>query len=303
MVITQKLSLLRIFHSTWKTDLFLVLTCFATYFLHEYVVPGAIKVPALVVSILGPAIAFFVGFSNNQAYDRWWEARMIWGSLVNDSRSWARNILSYIVDSQTEHGEINQIKKQMVLRQISFVYALNKDLRRKEHGYFEKFLTNAELQKVRLETNLSNAILTLNAIDIQKLSDRKAIDAFRFMQFNELLTSFTDHMGKSERIRNTVFPTSYIYFTQLFIWVLVVFTTLILADYIGMWSVLLGWIVGFVFHITHQNGMLLMDPFDEIPSGIPLDQLCRTIEINLLEMLGETDIPKPIKPVNNEYIL
>lgn len=303
MVITQNLSLLRILRTTWKTDLFLVLTCFATYFLHVYIVPDAIKIPSTVVSILGPAIAFFVGFSNNQAYDRWWEARTIWGALVNDSRSWARSILSYIAESDTLHGEISQIKKRMVLRQISFVYALNKVLRKKEHGYFEKFLTSAELQRVRLESNLPNAILTLNALDIQKLSDRKAMDEFRFIQLNELMTSFTDHMGKSERIRNTVFPTSYIYFTQLFIWVLVIFTTLILADSTGIWSVLFGWIVGFVFHVTHQNGMLLMDPFDEIPTGIPLDQLSRTIEINLLEMLGETDVPKPIKPVNDEYIL
>ena len=303
MVIRQNLSLLPVLRATWKMDIVLALTCFATYVLHAYIIPDAIRIPGTVVAILGPAIAFFVGFSNNQAYDRWWEARTIWGSLVNDCRSWARNILSYTRESEVEYGEINQIKKRMILRQISFVYALNKDLRRKEHGYFEKYLTVAELAKVRLETNLSNAILTLNAQDTQKLSSIKAIDEFRFMQLNELITSFTDHMGRSERIRNTVFPTSYIYFTQLFIWVLVVFTTLILADSIGIWSVLIGWIMGFVFHITHQNGMLIMDPFDEIPSGIPLDQLCRTIEINLLEMLGETDIPQPIKPVNDEYIL
>jgi putative membrane protein len=110
-------------------------------------------------------------------------------------------------------------------------------------------------------------------------------------------------MGKSERIRNTVFPTSYSYFTQLFIWVLVIFITAILADTIGGWSILIGWIIGFVFHISHQNGMLLMEPFEKIPTGIPLNQISRTIEINLLEMLKEHDIPDPVQPVKGEFIL
>lgn len=155
----------------------------------------------------------------------------------------------------------------------------------------------------RHETNIPNAILTLSAYDIQHLSVGKSIDGFRFMQMNNLLTSITNHMGKSERIRNTVFPTSYIYFTKLFIWVLVIFVTLTLADTIGYWSIPIGWIIGAVFHVTHQNGMTLVDPFDEIPTGIPLNQIARTIEINLLQMLYVKEIPEPVEPINDEYVL
>ena len=90
MIIKQQLSLFRILRITWKTDLFLVLTCIATFYLHEFLVPQAIQIPPMLVTLLGTALAFFVGFNNNQAYGRWWEARMIWGALVNDSRSWAR---------------------------------------------------------------------------------------------------------------------------------------------------------------------------------------------------------------------
>ena len=284
-------------------DIFIVLTCLTAYYLHEYVVPKAIQIPATLATLLGTAIAFFVGFNNNQAYDRWWEARIIWGGLVNDCRSWARNILNYTVAGTLSDDELLSIKKRMIFRQISFVYALKENLRKKDDGYFEKYLSGEEAHKVKKESNVANAILTRHAVDVQRLSSGGSIDEFRFVQLNELITNFTDHMGKSERIRNTVFPTSYVYFTRLFIWVLVVFTTLILADTVGGWAILIGWVIGFVFHVSHQNGMSLMEPFEDIPSGIPLDQISRSIEINLLQMIGEKDIPDPVQPINNEYIM
>lgn len=279
MLITQNLSLLRILRITWKVDLIMIITCVATYYLHEYIVSKAIQIPATLATLLGTAIAFFVGFNNNQAYDRWWEARTIWGALVNDCRSWARNILSYTTEGSLSDEQLFIIKRRMVLRQISFVYALKEKLRTNTDGYYEKYLGDGELSKVKQETNMPNAILSLHAIDLQKLSQERSIDEFRFVQLNSLINSFTDHMGKSERIRNTVFPTSYIYFTRLFIWVFVIFLTLILADVVGGWSILIGWIIGFIFHITHQNGMGLMDPFDEISTGIPLNQIAEPLKL------------------------
>lgn len=303
MLITQNLSLLRILRTTWKVDLIMLVTCVATYYLHTYVISSAIQIPATLATLLGTAIAFFVGFNNNQAYDRWWEARTIWGAIVNDCRSWTRNILFYTAQTSLPDEQLSIIKKRMVLRQISFVYALKENLRKNAEGYYEKYLTREELNRVKQESNLPNAILSLQAIDLQQLSRERSIDEFRFVQLNALISSFTDHMGKSERIRNTVFPASYIYFTRLFIWVFVIFITLTLSDAVGGWSILIGWIIGFIFHVTHQNGMGLMDPFDEISTGIPLNQIARTIEINLLQMLGEQQIPPPVKPVNDEYFL
>lgn len=132
--------------STWKVDTIMILTCVATYYLHEYIVPAAIQILA---TLLGTAIAFFVGFNNNQAYDRWWEARIIWGALVNDCRSWARNILHYTNLDNSGKEELFAIKRQMILRQISFVYSLKESLRRKTDGYYEKYLSESELRKVK----------------------------------------------------------------------------------------------------------------------------------------------------------
>lgn len=303
MIITQNLNLFRVLRSTWHVDLFILIICTITYYIHEYVIPRAILLPAMLPTLLGTALAFFVGFNNNQAYDRWWEARMIWGSLVNDSRSWARNILHYCTAGTLGQEELEALTHKMVCQHIGFVYALKDALRPKAEEYYKRFFDEEELREIKSETNIPNAILTLQAKSLRRLSDHQCIDAFRFMQFNEILTAFTDHMGKCERIRNTVFPTTYIYFTRLFIWALVIFITIILADSIGGWSVLVGWIIGFVFHVTHQNGMLLMEPFDKIPTGIPLNQISRTIEINLLQMLKRKDVPEPVQPIYGEFIL
>jgi putative membrane protein len=301
MLITQNFRLIRILKTTWKVDFLIITVCATTYFLHQ-ITPNPIKLSGALATLLGTAIAFFVGFNNNQAYDRWWEARTIWGGLVNDSRSWTRNILHNLLGN--EQGEqLTSVKKQMIRRHLGFVYALKEGLRGKPDGYYKSFLTPEDVEQVKKETNLPNAILALNAVSLQHLSDSGVIDGFRFMQLNQLLTQFTDHMGKCERIKNTVFPTSYVFYTRLFIFMLTIFITLILTDTIGAWSILIGWIFGFVFHITHQNGMYLMNPFEEIATGIPLNQIARTIEINLLQMMGEKDVPAPEKPIDNEYYL
>ncbi len=303
MVITQHISIWRILRNTWQVDLIIVLTCTATYYLHEYVFPRSIQLPAMLPTLLGTALAFFVGFNNNQAYDRWWEARIVWGSLVNDCRTWARNILTFSSQGTLTDEEFNRIRKEMICQQIGFVYALKDVLRGKGELYYKRFFADEQLEELNQQNNLPNAILTLHAKNLNLLAQHQCIDQFRFMQLNERLTAFTDHMGKCERIRNTVFPTSYIYFTRLFIWALVIFVTINLADSIGGWSVLVGWVIGFVFHISHQNGMMLMEPFDKIPSGIPLNQISRTIEINLLQMMGEKEIPDVVQPIKGEFIL
>jgi putative membrane protein len=284
-------------------EVVLALTCTAVFLSHDYLLMGVVPIPTAGVTLLGTALAFFIGFNNNQSYARWWEARTIWGSIVNDSRSWARNLICYLTPGNLNVETTATIKQKLIHRQLAFVYSLKDTLRKKSERYFERYLCDEDLQRVRNEKNIPNAILTLNASDLQLLSDGKSIDGFRFMQLNRLLTSLTEQMGKSERILNTVFPTSYIHFTRLFIWMLVVFVTLAFAETTGHWTILIGWIIGSVFHITHQNGMGLVNPFDQVPTGIPLDQISRTIEIDLLQMLSEKNIPDPVKPINNDYVL
>jgi putative membrane protein len=251
---------------------------------------------------LGTSIAFFVGFNNNQAYDRWWEARKIWGALVNDSRSWARSLLAFVAPESWDE-ELKATKRRMILRHLAFVYALKSELRPQNDYAYRKYLSEEELASVEAQANTHNAILVFQANDLQQLSAQGSIDGFRFLELNKMLVNFTDAMGQAERIKNTVFPTIYIFFTRAFIWLFTILFTIVCAHEIGGWSILMGSVVGSVFHITHYNGITLMNPFSTLTTSISLNQICRTIEINLLQMLGEENIPQPVKPINNEYIM
>jgi len=146
-------------------------------------------------------------------------------------------------------------------------------------------------------------LLTIQARDLQTLYQANKIDGFKFMDINGMIVRFTDSMGMSERIKNTVFPTTYTYLTKVFIWLFVVSFTLVISQSAGVYAIFLGWLIGFVFVSTQINGMSLVDPFMNNSSGVPLNQITRTIEINLLQMLNETEIPEPIKAINDEYIL
>jgi putative membrane protein len=295
MLLKQSLSLYRVLKITWKIDLMLIGLCSAAYFVDRFLLT-TVNIPTTFPALIGTAIAFFIAFNNNQAYSRWWEARTIWGGLVNDSRSWARELIAHVDDKE--------MVRKMIFRHIGFLYALKASLRRIPDDKYKKYISDSELEDLDNQYHLPNAILNLQSIDIQKLVNQNKIDGFRFLALNEMIRLHCEHMGKSERINNTVFPTTYIFFTRLFIWILLVITTMSLAEQIGPWSIIFAWIIGFIYHTTHLNGMSLMDPFELKPPCVPLNNITRNIEINLLESLGETNIPEPELAMHNgEYIL
>jgi len=304
MILTKKIKIKRILIGTWKNGLMVLLICTASYFFSKYAFVEVNDLPAVIPSILGTALAFFIGFNNNQAYDRWWEARKIWGALVNDSRSWARQIMANlsVPNGQTEEDLIER-KRIAIYRHIAFLYALKGNLRNENQDSFSKYISQDELKEVKSKSNVHNAILNFQSSDLETLLKENWIDGFRFIELNKMLIRFSDEMGKSERIKNTVFPPTYNYYTRVFIWVMMISTTFVIADIVGAWSILYGTLVGYIFITVHTIGQSLLNPFENIPSGISLDQITRTIEINLLESLGDSDIPEPIKTVNDEYIM
>lgn len=192
----------------------------------------------------------------------------------------------------------------MILRHIGFLYALKDSLRKEKSGAFRAFLSEEDIRQVENTSNIANATLDLQAADLNMLRSSGLIDGFRFLSLNELLVKLCTQMGQSERIKNTVFPPGYIYFTRLFIWIFVMLTTMGLAESMGALSIFFGWVIGFVFHATHITGMTIMNPFELEASGIPLNSIVRTVEINLLQSMGNRETPLPVQPSKDgEYIL
>jgi putative membrane protein len=314
MLLNQNLSLSRLFRISWGVMLTLSVLCAAAYFLEIRLFSGHNHIPGVIPSLIGTSLAFFVGFNNNQAYNRWWEARTIWGGLVNDSRSWTRNVLYYTVGSPSPDQRSEELPEEladpaqqlpirMVRRHLSFLSALKWALRGTKDQSYRSYLNKADQQFVDRFTNVPCALLDLQTQDLHRLRDLKQIDGYAFLTLNELIVRFSDGMGKCERIQKTVFPVTYFYFTRVFIWVLTIMLTMVMVDEAGAWAIPLGWLVGFVFHITQHNGESLMNPFDGNPASVPIHAIVRTIEINTLETLNETKIPPPIQAINSEYIL
>lgn len=304
MIITKTIRLSRLVKHSWRTSILLIIVTTITYFINEYFLNKYFEFPPFVHAIIGPALAFFIMFNNNKAYERWWEARKIWGTLTNASRNWARHIKYNTSAGQPENeNDLNNLRRRTIFRHIAFLYILKDNLREEKNIYYKKFLTPKEVKFVETQSNVQNAILNNQSRDLEHMYRMDYLDGFKFIEFDKIITVFCNEMGKSERIKNTVFPTIYNFYTRLFIWFLVIGITLSWADSTGLWSILIGVFVGYIFLITQAVGQLLMNPFESIPAGIPLDQITRNIEINLLQTLGESKIPEPIGKINNEYIM
>jgi putative membrane protein len=305
MLLKKNLGLHRIFLITWKTDLVMLILTSLAYVVDRYAFPE-IYVPPSVSALMGTALAFFIGFNNNQAYGRWWEARIVWGGFINDSRTLCRNLIAYLnPDARDDKGKTKtEITREMVYRHIGFLYLLKDSLRKINTGDYKKYLSEEDLQKISGVTYGYNAILDIQFRQLGELHHQGMIDGFQFTVINNTLTNISNDMGRSERINNTVFPPTYIYFTELFIYLLTILITLTTVQAIGPWSIFFGWIIGFVYHTTHINGLSIMNPFEMLPSSIPLSSITRTIEINLLESMGINEVPPP-EPTyeNGEYIL
>jgi ion channel-forming bestrophin family protein len=308
MLLAQNIRLSRMIRNTWQVDIIMIITSTLAFLLHDNLLKYHFEIPGIVPTLLGTAIAFFIGFNNNQAYDRWWEGRKIWGALVNDSRSWARAVLQYTVSGGTHVSDLPQVQRRMICRHIAFLYALKASLRgaaAADDTGFKTYLSEDDEKRIHHHTNKQNALLELQSQELQQLSEQGVIDGFRFLQLDNLLVRFTDSMGMAERIKNTVFPTTYNYLTKVFIWLFVVSISLVISPVMGWWSIFMSWLVGFVFVSTQINGMNLVNPFENNSASLPLNQITRTIEINLLQMLNEPadTIPAPVTPTNNEYVL
>ena len=185
------------------------------YYKHDYLI-----LPAIPVSILGGALAIFLGFKNSSAYDRWWEARKIWGAVVNDSRSIAMEFSSYgIPKDESEKAEVEAWKERTVRRHIGWVHALRHHLRKEPFSEdLCQWIPEEDAEKLRKVSNVPAQIIAIQSKDVKMALERGWIDDFRFNAIMVTMKKLYDDQGKAERIKNTVFPFYYNYFTNFFLY-------------------------------------------------------------------------------------
>lgn len=294
--------------------------CVLSYLLNIH-----ISLPWGPLGIIGIAVAFYLGFKNNSSYDRTWEARKIWGSIVNNSRTFGAATLSFV------QGEKKfEIQKELVYRHLAWITALRHQLRlSREWEHFENrikglyapkstedynsaldkelatFISQEEIKKLESKTNKATQILKIQSERLQELRDLEYFEDFRHMEFHKLITTFYEDQGKSERIKNFPFPRQY---ASVAIWITVVFCVFVpfgLLDVLNEKEPWMFWICPFlsglitwVFFLMEKIGDYSENPFEGTYNDVPITSISRAIEIDMREMIDDSAIPEPIKASN-----
>jgi putative membrane protein len=250
------------------------------------------------LSLFGSVIGVILAFRNSTSYARWWEARTLWGSIVNNSRSWARMVTT-VMRSDSDHPEFVQFRQRMVYYQIAWVHALRQHLRRLDPcDEIKKLLTAEEFAELRGQKNIPVAIQQWQSLLLRRALDAGWIDMAQWHAMNQSLDDLVDAQGGAERIKNTPMPRQYDFLPQICAHIFCFLLPLAMVSGLGWFTPLGSTLVGFIFLALDKIGRDLEDPFDNKVNDIPLTAICTTIEINLRQMLGETELPPDLKPVD-----
>ena len=254
-------------------------------------------IPLGIPTFLGTAISVIISFKLSQSYDRWWEARKVWGSIVNDSRTFVLQLQSFLAK-----GNDNTIRK-ISDRHIGWCFSLAQMLRG-QSGLInmDRYMTAEDLEVISKQTNKPLAILQLNSLDIAELKQNNQLDIFSLVQINKTFVNFSNAMGAAERIKNTVFPVTYRLFLRFFIYIFVITLSIAVADLEGYIVIPLLVLISCSFFLLEKAASLLQDPFSNRPTDTPITAIATTIEINIKQLLNEKDVPEPAQPLDF-YIL
>ncbi len=289
------------------------------------------SLPIAPIGTIGVAVAFYVGFKNSQSYDRFWEARKIWGGIVNVSRSWGNQVISFVSSyhcpDSVDESIVKEIQRSMIYRHIAWIHVLRFQLRRKTPWSFvskhdlgglthetdvesmsnriSELIDENERQIVCSQANAATQLLRWQSEELKRVAEKhRLVDEFRLMGMMNLITEMYSLQGKCERIKNTPFPRQYAYFSLVFVFI---FIGLIPLGIVGemaergspmIWlTVPISVVISWIFWTMEAVGDSSEDPFENFINDVPMTALCTTTEIDLRQMLGETDVPEPIKPV------
>ncbi|HFK5553474.1 TPA: bestrophin family protein [Elizabethkingia anophelis] len=292
-----------------------------------------IGLPWQPVAILGTAVAFIVGFKNNASYNRIWEARQIYGAIINDSRSFAYSVLD------TLGGKESSVVKRIFYRHFAWLTALRFQLReprswenmnqRSNSAYrksryeipelnstleeeLKQYLSGEELEYILSKKNKATQLTALQSEEFGELKKAGDINDFQWTLLQQSIIKFTDDQGKAERIKNFPYPRNFASIATYLLFIFVILAPFGLVkemDKLGEGTFLQGYtvwfnipfsaIIAWAFHTLDTVGESSVNPFEGSANDIPITQISRTIEIDMRDMLDEKDLPQPITPKNN----
>lgn len=283
------------------------------------------------LSLVGVGVSFYLGFKNNSAYDRLWEARKIWGGIINASRSWGSEVIHLLQERDNQDKEyLSQLKRRFIYRHIAWIYTLRTQLLVPtpwEHYHVrisnwktrlmnlnekkyppptqESLLSDSELDTLSHSKNKATMLVNMQVEALQMAASKKIINKHVHIKMQETLETFYDLQGKSERIKNYPLPRQYSSTSYYFVWIFVLllpFGLLHLFENYAWVALPVYIIVGWFFLFMETVGDYGENPFEGLANDTPLLSLCKTIEIDLRQMMGEEE-QLPEKPSPSEGIL
>jgi putative membrane protein len=286
----------------------IAVTCYSAAFTlwHQQLNLHHITVPLAVPSIIGTIISLLLAFRSNQAYDRWWEARIIWGAIVNDSRTLIRQLKSFLNDP--EYGiEAAQFTERFTKRQIFWCYSLGRMLRKHDSlTNASHYLSREDHKIVSEKRHVPNTLLMLHGRDLKFAIEEGWLNAFQQVELDKTVTRLCDSMGKCERIKNTVFPTTYGLYINFALYLFILLLPFGLTEYLGAVQMALVIVISAAFLFIEKMAINLQDPFENKPTDTPMSTISKNIEKDLMEMLEDRsfDIPHAEeKHIENGYFV
>lgn len=327
MYVKRNLSFGIFYYISWRMvlwSLFTGMLAMGTYQLLEW---KWVAIPWLPVSLIGTAVAFYVGFKNNQSYDRGWEARKIWGGIVNTSRAFGAAARAFVSSPTAPAGEVNKEVQIIIYRHIAWLHALKHAMRqrttwehqdsgtRRQRAFFEKrvdfssfendiapVLSSEEQEWIKSKKNKATQLLDRQSQHLAALRKRGWLDDWRQAELQRHITELLGEQGRSERIKNSPLPRQYSTSSSIFI---IIFTLLLpfgmLSEFEDLgegliWLMLpFNLIVSWVFSLMEYTGDYSENPFEGLLNDVPIYSIVRNIEIDLREMLGEENLPDKVQ--------
>lgn len=335
MIVSKEIGFIRMLEWSGIQMVVLLLTTSSVAALYYFKIIE-IAIPWLPISVIGTAVAFYVGFKNNQAYERMWEARKIWGGIINQSRIWGMQVDGYVsttFNKGIDNMELKKIKQRLIYRHLAWLYTHREQLLKPtswEHisqkgmvahtaGYFQRnfglglieeevskvqlknFIGARELERLNTAKNKATQLINEQSRDLRELRKQEVIEDFRHIELMEVLGQFYELQGKNERIKKFPFPRQYSssskIYTNLFLLFLPfsMIPSMMEIGMIGLWvSIPITALISWIYLTMEATGDYSENPFQGMANDIPMLSLCRTIEIDLRQMLNETDLPAPI---------
>lgn len=255
-----------------------------------------LNLPALPLGIVGGAIGIFTSFRTNSAYDRWWEGRKLWGQLINTSRHWCSQVLSYLPEG--DDGP-SALQRRLVERHIAYVHVLRCLLRQQDpqlDADVKRFSTDEELAAIGASSNATHLLLHAQMRDVQAEVKAGRLDLFHQQVMDDTLRTIVDVQGGCERIKKTPFPRGYGFIAERLILAFGMLLPLGLVHDMGWVAIPMSVLVCTAFLLISEVGRVLEDPFTMFWPALPLSAMATTIEVNLRERLGERELPALPRP-------